>query len=90
MLVLSRKEGEKLRLGEEILITVVKVGTDKVRLGIQAPSNLLILRDELDPYDQVDAEDQERITLVFTNEAASTAPAVPATPTVQKTLRVAA
>lgn len=81
MLVLSRKEGEKLRLGDEILITVVKVGTDKVRLGIQAPSNLLILRDELDPYDQTDAEDQERITLVFTTEVATAAP---------KTLRVAA
>lgn len=68
MLVLSRKEGEKLRLGEEILITVVKVGADKVRLGIQAPSNLLILRDELDTHDQIDAEDEERITLVFTAE----------------------
>jgi len=68
MLVLSRKEGEKLRLGEEILITVVKVGADKVRLGIQAPSNLLILRDELEVHDQTEAEDEERITLVFTQE----------------------
>ncbi|QDU77192.1 hypothetical protein Pan97_42540 [Bremerella volcania] len=68
MLVLSRKEGEKLRLGEEILITVVKVGADKVRLGIQAPSNLLILRDELELHDQIEAEEEERITLVFTQE----------------------
>lgn len=68
MLVLSRKEGEKLRLGEEILITVVKVGADKVRLGIQAPSNMLILRDELELHDQIKAEEEERITLVFTQE----------------------
>ncbi|GAA4435548.1 carbon storage regulator [Bremerella cremea] len=68
MLVLSRKEGEKLRLGEEILITVVKVGADKVRLGIQAPSNLLILRDELDVHEIADVEQEERITLVFTQE----------------------
>lgn len=81
MLVLSRKEGEKLRLGDEILITVVKVGADKVRLGIQAPSNLLILRDELDTHDQIEAEDEERITLVFTAEVDQLA---------AKTLRIAA
>ncbi len=81
MLVLSRKEGEKLRLGEEILITVVKVGNDKVRLGIQAPSNVLVLRDELDPYEQAADDDQEQITLVFTAEIAQAA---------QKPLRIAA
>ncbi|RCS46064.1 carbon storage regulator [Bremerella cremea] len=81
MLVLSRKEGEKLRLGDEILITVVKVGADKVRLGIQAPSNLLILRDELDTHDQIEAEDEERTTLVFTAEVDQLA---------AKTLRIAA
>ena len=48
MLVLSRKEGEKIRLGDDILITVVKISSDKVRLGIKAPSNVLVLRDELE------------------------------------------
>ncbi|MBI1249111.1 carbon storage regulator [bacterium] len=74
MLVLSRKEGEKLRLGDEILITVVKVGADKVRLGIQAPSNLLILRDELEVHDLESIEEEERITLVFTQEVDQPAP----------------
>ena len=49
MLVLSRKESEKIRLGEEVILTVVRVSGDRVRLGIQAPPDMLILREELDP-----------------------------------------
>ncbi len=49
MLVLSRKEGERLKLGDSIYITVVRVSGDKVRLGIEAPSDLLVLREELEP-----------------------------------------
>lgn len=52
MLVLSRKQGEKVRLGESILVTVVRVSGDKVRLGIQAPREVLVLRDELDRHEE--------------------------------------
>lgn len=52
MLVLSRKEGERLKLGDSIVITVVKVAGDKVRLGIEAPPNVLVLRDELELHEQ--------------------------------------
>ena len=37
MLVLSRKETQRIRLGDDIVITVVRIGGDKVRLGIEAP-----------------------------------------------------
>ncbi|MDR3111316.1 MAG: carbon storage regulator [Planctomycetaceae bacterium] len=47
MLVLSRREGEKIRIGEDIVITVVRVSGDKVRIGVEAPRNTLILRNEL-------------------------------------------
>lgn len=47
MLVLSRKEKERIRLGDSIVVTVVRVGGDRVRLGIEAPSDVLVLRDEL-------------------------------------------
>lgn len=47
MLVLSRKESERIRLGDSIIITVVRVSGDKVRLGIEAPPDVLVLRDEL-------------------------------------------
>jgi carbon storage regulator len=52
MLVLSRRESERVRLGESIVITIVGVSGDKVRLGIQAPRDVLVLRDELEPKDE--------------------------------------
>ncbi|MEM8678875.1 MAG: carbon storage regulator [Pseudomonadota bacterium] len=48
MLVLSRKQTERIKLGDSIVVTVVRVSGDKVRLGIEAPPNILVLRDELD------------------------------------------
>jgi len=48
MLVLSRRQSEKIKLGDSIVVTVVRLGGDKVRLGIEAPSDLLVLRAELD------------------------------------------
>ena len=52
MLVLSRKESERIRLGDKIVLTVVRVSGDKVRLGIEAPSDLLVLREELAPHEE--------------------------------------
>ena len=52
MLVLSRREAERIKLGEGITITVVRVSGDKVRLGIEAPADMLILREELEPFDE--------------------------------------
>lgn len=50
MLVLSRREGEKIIIGDSIVITVARVGADKVRIGIDAPENVLILRGELEVH----------------------------------------
>jgi carbon storage regulator len=47
MLVLSRKESQRIRLGDSIVITIVKISGDKVRVGIEAPADVLVLRDEL-------------------------------------------
>ncbi|MBO6141499.1 MAG: carbon storage regulator CsrA [Ruminococcus sp.] len=47
MLILSRKKGESLVIGGDIEITVVEVSGDKVRLGINAPSDVSVLRAEL-------------------------------------------
>ena len=52
MLVLSRKESQRIRLGDSIVLTIVKVSGDKVRVGIQAPDDVLVLRDELDTWDE--------------------------------------
>jgi carbon storage regulator len=47
MLVLSRKENERIQLGNSIILTVIRVSGDKVRLGIEAPPDVLVLREEL-------------------------------------------
>jgi len=47
MLVLSRKKSEKIKLGDGIEITIVRVCGNKVRLGIQAPPDVAVLREEL-------------------------------------------
>lgn len=47
MLVLSRKRMEQIVIGSEIRITVVRLEGGQVRLGIEAPSDLMVLRAEL-------------------------------------------
>jgi carbon storage regulator len=48
MLVLSRKSGERIAIGPGIALTVVEVRGHQVRLGIEAPPDVLVLRAELD------------------------------------------
>jgi carbon storage regulator CsrA len=47
MLVLSRKAGEKVIIGNDITITLVEIDGNRVRLGIDAPDDIRILRAEL-------------------------------------------
>ena len=48
MLVLSRKQNERIRVGDSVVVTVVRVSGDKVRIGIEAPPTVRVLRDELE------------------------------------------
>mgnify|MGYP003430530005 FL=1 len=47
MLVLSRTLGQKIYIGDKIVITVTSIDRGKIRLGIEAPSNVPIVREEL-------------------------------------------
>jgi carbon storage regulator len=49
MLVLSRKLGEKILIGDSIVLTVVKIDRNQIRLGIEAPSDVAIYREEIAP-----------------------------------------
>ena len=54
MLVLTRKSGESINLGDDITITIVEIKWNSVRLGIKAPANLKIYRKEL--YEKIKQE----------------------------------
>ena len=47
MLVLSRKQNQKIRIGNDIIITIVNISDGSVKIGIDAPTSVKILRDEL-------------------------------------------
>lgn len=49
MLVLSRKEGEKLVIGDNITLVVSKISGNRVTVGIEAPADVKIFRGELQP-----------------------------------------
>lgn len=59
MLILSRKEDESILLGKDIKITVVGISKSGVKLGIEAPKNMMILRSEL--AEEVASKNKEAI-----------------------------
>jgi carbon storage regulator len=56
MLVLSRKPGEKLVIGENITVTVVAVQGNRVKLALEAPGEVPILRGELTNWHTADPD----------------------------------
>lgn len=54
MLVLTRKSGEAIKLGDDITITVVEIKGNQVRLGIEAPAQVRVYRKEL--YEKIKSE----------------------------------
>ena len=54
MLVLTRKVGEKLLIGDDVVISVVEVNRGSVRLGVEAPQTVSILRHEV--YERIQEE----------------------------------
>ena len=59
MLILQRKEGESLLIGDEVEVTVLAVEAGRVRLAIQAPRSVTILRSELKRAVQANREAAE-------------------------------
>ena len=53
MLVLSRKLGEKIVIDDNIVVTVVKIDRNQIRLGIEAPGDVKIYREEIMPGREV-------------------------------------
>ena len=72
MLVLSRKSGERIHIGENITVTIVRIGPNNVRLGIDAPRDLNIVREELcvpNPSDLLLDEENQKVTTASTSQS---------------------
>lgn len=61
MLIITRKKGESLMIGDDIEITISKIDDGSVKLGINAPKNVSILRKEL--YEEVENENKQAINV---------------------------
>jgi len=59
MLVISRKTGEEIQIGDSIIITVVNVDKGVVRIGINAPKEVPIRRIELDNLEAIKKDDNQ-------------------------------
>lgn len=57
MLVLTRKVGESIRIGDEIEIVVTAVDQNKVRIGVKSPRSIPVYREEL--YRRIQMENQQ-------------------------------
>ncbi len=60
MLVLSRKKNETILIDGKIEIQVVQIQGNKVRIGINAPQDVRILRGELKPFGMADETDDQQ------------------------------
>ncbi len=47
MLILSRKIDEKIKIGDEITLTIIEVKGDQVKIGVEAPKNVKVFRQEV-------------------------------------------
>ena len=61
MLIITRKKGESLMIGDDIEITISKIDDGSVKIGIEAPKNVNILRKEL--YEEVEKENKEAVNI---------------------------
>jgi carbon storage regulator len=67
MLVLSRQRDESIMIGDSVVVTIVDIRGDKVRLGIQAPEEIPVHRQEV--YDAIQREGRKAAPVDPRNEA---------------------
>ena len=67
MLVLSRHKDESIMIGDDIIITIVDIRGDKVRLGIEAPNDVAVHRQEV--YDAIQRNAKPNPTIPLDGQA---------------------
>jgi carbon storage regulator CsrA len=66
MLILGRKEGEKIHLGNDIIIQIVEINKGVIKLGIDAPKDVIVLRGEL--IDRIQSSNKQANQEIQTRE----------------------
>ncbi|WP_147634482.1 carbon storage regulator CsrA [Treponema pectinovorum] len=61
MLILSRKVDEKIKIGEDITITLIEVRGDQVKIGVEAPKNVKVFRQEV--FEAIKIENKEAASM---------------------------
>ena len=61
MLVLTRKLGESIRIGDSIIVKIVDIDSRHVKIGIEAPKSISVNREEI--YERIQKENQSASTL---------------------------
>ena len=62
MLILSRKIDQKIRIGDDIVITLIDVKGDQVKIGVEAPSNVKVYRQEV--FEAIQSEKKTAATQI--------------------------
>jgi carbon storage regulator len=78
MLILSRKPGESIVIDGRITVKIMRLEGDMVKLGIEAPMNIPVHRQEV--YDEIQANNKEALTQTGANLPRLTAKAHPTPP----------
>ena len=60
MLILSRKMDQKIKIGEEITVTIIEIRGDQVKIGVEAPKNVKVFRQEI--YNAIQIENQAAVS----------------------------
>ena len=85
MLILTRKAGEVMRIGDNIVLSVLEVGGSQVRIGIEAPKDVSVHREEI--YQRIQRSEpfvpKEVIPLQVSSAAPIPQPGMPKKPPVQ-------
>lgn len=61
MLILSRKLDEKIKIGDDITITLIDVHGDQVKIGVEAPKNVKVFRQEV--FDAIQSENKAAVVV---------------------------
>jgi len=68
MLILSRKIDEKIKIGEEITVTLIDIHGDQVKIGVEAPKNVKVFRQEV--FDAIQKENEAAVMEESRNKVA--------------------